>query len=59
MKIGKIYKVTKRIKFHTKPLRVADVSITGRLKKETENYYFFDWFRVEKNHIVNISLIYE
>ena len=44
MKIGKIYKVTKRIKFHTKPLREADVSITGRLKKETENYYFFDWF---------------
>lgn len=57
MKIGETYKVTKHIKLHTKPLREADVSITGRFVKETESYYYFDWFRVEKNHIVNIRIV--
>lgn len=54
MKIGETYKVTKHIKLHTKPLHETDVSITGRFVKETESYYYFDWFRVRKANIVEI-----
>jgi hypothetical protein len=57
VKIGETYKVTKHIKLHTKPLREADVSITGRFIKETENYYYFDWFKVRKNNIVDTKIV--
>lgn len=57
MKIGETYKVTKHIKLHTKPLREADVSITGRFVKETESYYCFDWFRVRKANIVDTKIV--
>ena len=54
MKTGEIYKVTKRIKLHTKPLREADVSMTGRFIRETEYGYVFDWFKVRKANVIAI-----
>ena len=37
MQSGKIYRITKRIKLHTKPLYEANVTVIGRYIRESEN----------------------
>ena len=55
MTIGKTYKITKRIKIHTKPLVMVEVIKTGVFLKETTKSYLFDDFRVGKKVVVNIE----
>ena len=55
MQVGKIYKITKRIKVHTNPEREVDVSLIGMFAKETESYYCFDKFRVRKANVVDVK----
>ena len=55
MTIGGSYKVTKKIKIHTKPDVVANVVQTGIFLRETEKYYIFDDFRVKKSVVVKIQ----
>ena len=54
MQAGKIYKVTKRIKLHTKPLYEADITLTGRYVLESQNFYIFDTFKVKKANVIKI-----
>ena len=49
MTAGKKYKITKRIKIHTKPIRTVEIIQTGVFVKETEKYYVFNGFRVRKD----------
>lgn len=54
MKKGEKYLIVKRIKLHTKPLRMADITQTGRFVKETKTSYIFDGFNARKHTIVSI-----
>ena len=45
MQSGKIYRITKRIKLHTKPLYEANVTVIGRYIRESEKWYIFDTFK--------------
>ena len=54
MQAGKIYKVTKRIKLHTKPLYEADIPLTGHYVRESQNFYIFDTFKVKKANVIKI-----
>ena len=51
---GKIYRITKRIKLHTKPLYEADITLTGRYVRESQNFYIFDTFKVKKANVIKI-----
>ena len=53
-KSGKIYRITKRIKLHTKPLYEADITLTGRYVRESQNFYIFDTFKVKKANAIKI-----
>lgn len=53
-KSGKIYRITKRIKLHTKPLYEADITLTGRYVRESQNFYIFDTFKVKKANVIKI-----
>lgn len=52
---NKMYTVTKKIKIHTKPLKVVIVPQTGLFVKQTESYLFFRGFRVRKDCVVQIE----
>jgi len=54
MKAGKVYEITKRIKLHTKPLYEADIMLTGRYVRESQNWYIFDRFKVKKANVIKI-----
>ena len=51
---GKIYRITKRIKLHTKQLYEADITLTGRYVRESQNFYIFDTFKVKKANVIKI-----
>ena len=55
MKVGKEYAVTKEIKLHTKPIRVAQIIRTGFFVKETETHFIFSDFRVRKANVISIQ----
>ena len=55
MQAGKIYKVTKRIKLHTKPLYEADITVIGRYVRENEKWYIFDTFKCKKDNVIEIK----
>ena len=55
MTCNKNYKVTKKIKLHTKPLVEAEITNEGMFLKETENFYCFDGFRVNKETLVKVE----
>ena len=57
MTAGKTYKITKRIKIHTKPICTVEVIQTGVFVKETEKYYVFNGFRVRKDVVTVIKQI--
>lgn len=48
------YEVTKQIKLHTKPTRIAQIKQTGAFIGESEYYLFFHGFRVRKANVVSI-----
>ena len=52
---AKEYEVTKRIKLHTKPIRVAQITQVGRFVKETQRHYIFSDFRVRKDNVISIK----
>ena len=54
MTSGKTYRITKRIKLHTKPLYEADITLTGRYVRESQNFYIFDTFKVKKANVIKI-----
>ena len=54
MKIGKRYKVTAKIKTHTKPLCELIYEKIGTFVKETKAFYVFDNFRVNKANVLHI-----
>lgn len=56
MKHGATYRVTRKIKTHTSPLRTVTYDEVGRFVKETSNMLIFDTFRVKKSTIINIKL---
>ena len=49
------YKVTKKIKLHTNPLREAEIIKEGVFMKETAKSYIFDDFRVNKSTVIKIE----
>jgi hypothetical protein len=51
----KPYKVTKKIKLHTKPLREELIVKTGVFVRETTKSYIFDGFRVAKSTVIGIE----
>ena len=55
MTVGNPYKVTKKIKIHTKPLREVEVIASGVFKKETSKLYVFDDFKVLKTNVTMIE----
>lgn len=55
MQSGKIYRITKRIKLHTKPLYEANVTVIGQCIRESEKCYIFDTFRCKKDNIIEIK----
>ena len=57
MVVGKSYSVTKRIKLHTKPLVVADITQVGVFVKETPKQFIFRNFRVYKANVFEISIL--
>lgn len=52
---NKTYTVTKKIKIHTKPLAEINVPMTGLFVKETDFYYIFRGFRVNKSVVASIK----
>ena len=52
---GKSYRVTKRIKIHTKPLVEVNITLEGVFVKQTKNHLIFDGFRVRKSNVVTID----
>ena len=57
MTAGKKYKITKRIKIHTKPTYTVEVTQAGVFVKETEKYYVFNDFKVRKDVVTVIEQI--
>jgi hypothetical protein len=55
MEYGKLYRVTKRIKIHTKPLAEVNVVNIGKFLKETPKQIVFSGFRAKKENIVLIE----
>lgn len=54
---GKNYRVTKTIKLHTRPLRVANVVQYGKFVRETKLCLVFGGFKVRKSVITNIEAV--
>ncbi len=48
------YKITSKIKLHTKPTRELVLDRVGNFLKETQKYYIFDKFVVNKSTVLNI-----
>lgn len=57
MTIGNEYKVTKKIKIHTKPLVEVQITLQGIFKCESKAYYIFDSFRARKENIISIERV--
>lgn len=57
MTVGNPYKVTQKIKLHTKPLRNAETAKTGVFVKETPKSYIFDEFWVKKENIIAVERV--
>lgn len=57
MKAGAVYRVTRKIKTHTSPLREVTYDEVGRFKKETSKMFIFDSFKVKKSTIICINLV--
>lgn len=57
MKVGAVYKVTRKIKTHTSPLRVITYDEEGRFVKESSSMLIFDSFKVRKSTITDIKLV--
>ena len=57
MTVGSPYKVTKRIKLHTSPLREAEIVKAGVFKKETRKSYIFNEFKVKKQLLQKIEIV--
>ena len=57
MTSNKLYKVTKRIKLHTKPLREALTVQEGIFIRETAANYIFNNFWARKSNVVKIEEI--
>ena len=55
MTVSKPYKVTKKIKLHTNPLREEEIIKEGIFMKETAKTYIFDDFRVNKSTVIKIE----
>lgn len=55
MEYGKLYRVIKRVKIHTKPLIEADVVQIGKFIKETPKRFVFDEFQVYKANIISAT----
>ena len=59
MKANKRYRVTKRIKIHTKPLVEVTVVQEGIFKRETSKSLCFQDFCVHKHCVINIEEVSE
>ena len=55
MTVGKLYKITRKIKTHTNPLRNEEVTRQGVFNRETPKYYIFNGFRARKANVVSIE----
>ena len=55
LKPNKPYRVTKKIKIHTKPLREVEVTQEGLFVKETHRELVFTGFRCRKDCIVKVE----
>lgn len=55
MTVCRPYKVTKKIKLHTKPLVEEEIIKTGLFLKETAKSYIFDDFKVRKSTVIKIE----
>jgi hypothetical protein len=51
------YKITKRIKLHTSPLREIEISQQGRFVRETATNYIFDKFWTRKKNVIEIQAV--
>jgi hypothetical protein len=52
MEYGKFYRVTKRIKIHTKPLVEVTITNIGKFLKETPTQFVFSGFRAKKDNVI-------
>lgn len=52
---GVCYKITIKMKLHTKPLRELIYEKVGKFVKGTKKCYVFDSFRVRKTSVLNIQ----
>ena len=55
MKIHKRYRITVKVKTHTKPLQELIYEKVGVLIRESKSYYIFDWFRVKKSNVIDFN----
>jgi hypothetical protein len=55
MNIHTRYKVTIKIKLHTRPLRELTYEKVGKLIKETSKCYIFEEFQVRKTNVIEIQ----